>query len=275
MSTQFFKHLNGSIAYDDQGEGPPVVLAPSLGDLRAEYRFLIPHLVEAGCRVVSMDLRGMGESSVAWPDYSVAGVGADLVGLVRHLDAGPALLVGTSLAAGAAVWAAAEEPELVSGLVLIGPSVRDGMPLWQVRLLFGPLFSGPWGVPLWARYYRSLYPASPPADLDQYIAGLRRNLKEPGRLAAMRKMITASKAESETRLEQVAAPSLVLMGSRDPDFKDPAAEAHLIAGRLGGETRLVEGVGHYPHAERPEQAAAAILEFAEKTFPRERHVAAR
>lgn len=273
MSTQFFNHQNGSIAYDDRGEGPLVILAPSLGDLRAEYRFLVPRLVEAGFRTVSMDLRGLGESSVEWLDYTVAGVGADMLGLIRRLDAGPALIVGTSLAAGAAVWAAAEAPELVSGLVLIGPSVRDGMPLWQVRLLFGPLFSGPWGVPLWARYYRSLYPTSPPEDLSQYIANLSQNLKEPGRLATMRAMITASKDASEERLEQVAAPSLVVMGALDPDFKDPAAEAQLVAGRLGGESRLIDGAGHYPHAELPAETARVILEFAAKTFERELHVA--
>ena len=41
MGTQFLQHQNGSIAYDDSGSGPLVVCAPSMGDLRSEYRFLI------------------------------------------------------------------------------------------------------------------------------------------------------------------------------------------------------------------------------------------
>ena len=49
-----------------------------MGDLRSTYRFLTPKLVAAGYRVVSLDVRGHGESSVRWDDYSVGAVAADL-----------------------------------------------------------------------------------------------------------------------------------------------------------------------------------------------------
>ncbi len=144
MNTQFLKRPEGTIAYDDTGSGPLVVCAPSMGDVRGEYRFLAPQLVAAGYRVVTMDLRGLGESSTGWADYSVAGVGSDLVALITALDAGPAVIAGCSMAAGAAVWAAAEAPELVAGLVLLGPFVR-GATSRQNRLLYSALFARPWG----------------------------------------------------------------------------------------------------------------------------------
>src|ERR671923_247479 len=50
----------------DAGVGPLVVCVPSMGDVRGEYRFLIPQLVAAGYRAVSMDVRGLGETSAAW-----------------------------------------------------------------------------------------------------------------------------------------------------------------------------------------------------------------
>jgi pimeloyl-ACP methyl ester carboxylesterase len=264
VSTKFFEHLNGFIAYDDVGEGPLAIAAPSLGDLRAEYRFLVPELVQSGYRVVSMDLRGHGESSTAWPDFSVAAIGADMIALIRRLNAGPALIIGTSISAGAAAWAASEAPDLVSGLVLIGPFIRDTMPIWQTKLLFTPLFSGLWGPAAWIKYFKTLYPSNPPADFDQYLSTLRQNLSQPGRLAALRGMITASKNALEERLDQVSAPVLVIMGTRDPDFNDPAAEARLVAERLGGEAHLIEGAGHYPHAEMPDQTSLLITSFAHK-----------
>jgi pimeloyl-ACP methyl ester carboxylesterase len=49
------------------------------------------------------------------------------------------------------------------------------------------------------------------------------------------------------------------MGTKDPDFPDPAAEARLIAGRLRGDVVMIEGAGHYPQAEFAEETAAAIL----------------
>src|ERR1700741_3768882 len=64
QSTQFLKLPDGQIAYDDPGgSGPLVICVPGLGDMRAQYRFLAPKLAAAGFRVVTMDLRGQGESS--------------------------------------------------------------------------------------------------------------------------------------------------------------------------------------------------------------------
>ena len=75
MTMHLLNHQGGKIAYDDTGSGPLVVCAPSMGDVRGEYRFLAPQLVAAGYRVITMDLRGLGESSTHWPDFSVAGAG--------------------------------------------------------------------------------------------------------------------------------------------------------------------------------------------------------
>lgn len=268
MPTQFLSHQSGRIAYDDAGSGPLVICAPSLGDVRAEYRFLAPRLVAAGYRVATMDLRGLGESSTDWDDFSVVGVGSDLVALARSLDAGPAVIIGESMSAGAAVWAAAEAPELFSGLVLIGPFVR-GETAAMSRLLYAALFSRPWGPAAWQWYYSTLYPTQKPADFAAYAAALRKNLGEPGRLEALQKMLAASKAASAARLGEVQAPVLVLMGSKDPDFKDPAAEAQFVATSLHASLHMIEGAGHYPHAEMPDVTAQHILAFL-ASLPQER-----
>src|SRR5512143_3400746 len=113
MATQYLDHQNGQLAYDDTGHGPLVICVPSMGDLRSEYRFLVPQLVAAGYRAISLDVRGHGETSIHWLDFSVAGVGSDILALIRQLNAGPAIVIGASMAAGAGVWAAAEAPELI------------------------------------------------------------------------------------------------------------------------------------------------------------------
>lgn len=258
MSTQYLKHQNGTLAYDDTGSGPLVICVPSMGDLRGEYRFLIPQLVAAGYRAVSLDVRGHGESSTIWPDFSVAGVGSDLLALIRRLNAGPAILIGTSMAAGAGVWAAAEAPELIGGLVLVDPFVR-GEGTWASRLMYAVLFARPWGPAMWLKYYAMLYPTQRPADFATYAAALRANLKSPGRLEALQQMLKASKAVSEQRLPRVTAPVVVLMGSKDRDFKDPEGEAQWVASSLRGTYTLIANAGHYPHAEMPEITGPIIL----------------
>jgi pimeloyl-ACP methyl ester carboxylesterase len=244
-------------------------MVPGLGDLRQEYRFLAPRLAKAGFRAVVMDLRGHGESSPGWGGYTSSAIGADILALVRALDAGPAIAIGTSMGAGAAAWAAAEDPTAIAGLVLIGPFVRNvPLPWWKTALLqtlVRTAFVGPWGPAAWGAYYASLYPAAKPADFGQYRARLVANLKEPGRLAAVQAMLRASKADVEARLSDVRAPTLVLMGSKDPDFTDPAAEANTVARLLRGQAAMVGGAGHYPHAEMPDPTAEIVLSFLHST----------
>jgi pimeloyl-ACP methyl ester carboxylesterase len=260
MNTKFLSYKNGRIAYDITGEGPLVVCVPSLGDVRAEYRFLIPELVKAGYRVATMDVRGHGETSTNWDDFSVAGIGEDILALVRELKAGPAVVVGTSMGGGAAIWSAAEAPELIRGMVLVDPFV-DGDSNGLLVFLLSIMFARPWGASMWKKYYSSLYPTRKPADFDNYAAALLENIKQPGRLEAVMEMLRASKRSSGERMPKVKQPALVLMGSKDPDFKNPAAEAKRVAEAVRGEYKLIENAGHYPHAEMPEVTVPLIVEF--------------
>ena len=114
----------GRVAYDLQGTGPLVLLVPGMGELRSTYRFLTPALVAAGYTVATTDLRGHGDSDASFPSYGDVDTAGDIVELLRELGA-PAVVVGNSMAAGAAVIVAAEHPELVRGLILIGPFVRQ------------------------------------------------------------------------------------------------------------------------------------------------------
>jgi pimeloyl-ACP methyl ester carboxylesterase len=262
MKNNFFQTQTGQIAYSEMGEGPLIVCAPSIGDVRAQYRILAPRLAQAGYRVVSIDLRGLGESSTRWDDYSVVGVGQDLLALVRALGGGPAALIGNSMSAGAAIWAAVEanRAEEIAGLVLIGPAVHGEVSGFN-QLLYRTLFARPWGPAAWAAYYRTLYPTQKPADFDRYLAALRANLQEAGRMEALTEMMLASKAASEARLSQVTTPTLVVMGSKDPDFKDPAAEAGWVAAQVHGLCEVIPGAGHYPHVEMPDVTLPLILQF--------------
>lgn len=254
---------DGTLAYDIQGSGPLLVLLPGLGDLRQSYRFLTPMLVEAGYQVVSMDLRGHGDSSAVWPDYHTASVAADVLALLAHLDAGPALLVCNSFSAGVAVWAATEKPAAISGIAMIGPFVRDHHLSLLLHGTLAVLFNGPWRVNAWGWFHGSLFPTAKPVDHAAYQARLKASLREPGRFEAVKAMLARSDAEVATRLPAITVPVLIIMGSKDPDYPDPEAEARWIAGQTQGRVALIPDAGHYPQAEMPEPTATLLLEFLE------------
>ena len=258
---------DGWIAYTDEGCGPPVLMIPGVGDLREEYRFLAAELTAAGRRAVTADLRGMGGSSASgWRSYTNAAIGGDIVALLKHLNAGPAVVIGTSMGSGAAAWAAAEAPQHVSDLVLIGPFVREPRNAATLqgalqRLLIRSAFAGPWGRPAWGAYWSSLFRSRKPADFEACKARLLANLCEPGRMQALRAMLAAPKRDVEVRLAEVRARTLVVMGAADPDFPEPEQEAADVARLLRGRMVMIPGAGHYPHTERPEITVGEILTF--------------
>jgi pimeloyl-ACP methyl ester carboxylesterase len=263
-TTELLDLPDGRLAYDDTGDGPLIVATPAMLDLRSELRFLVPLLVDAGFRVVTVDQRGMGETSGEWPEYGSEPLAHDLMALIHHLDAGPAIIYGTSNGAAAGVYVAAEAPDLVRGLVLAAPFVRDGKTSWlQARLM--SIMKIPFlTLPIYMSYYPKWEPKRPRvADFDEHVAKLRANLSEASRRNVIKAYIfEQTHREAEARLGKVNVPSLVMMGTEDIDWPDPEAEAKWIASQLGSELLLLDGAGHHPHVEYPQEVAGAVAAFA-------------
>ena len=275
--TEFLDIEGGRIAYDVTGTGPLVVLSHGIGDRRQAYRFLAPKLAQAGYRVATADLRGHGESSMGWKSFNGSDaitrtdVAGDLLALIRHLG-GPAVIVGHSISGGAATIAAAEQPDLVSGIVELNPFtktqkvhvgalVRNRRYRRGISRLAGlQLFHS---LRFWLRYLDVAYPTKP-ADYAEYMAALAAKLREPGRMAEFMKTGKSTPADAGAQLPNITVPALVIMGTLDPDFADPRAEGDAIVAAMPaglGRVATVEGAGHYPHAQCPDEVAALVIPF--------------
>jgi len=266
VPTCYLDRPGGRIAYDVGGDGPLVVLVPGMGDLRATYRFCAPALREAGYRVACADLRGHGDSDVTFASYGDVETASDITALVDHLG-GPAVVVGNSMGAGSAALAAAERPDLVVGLVLIGPFVRDPKANPAMRMGMRLAMARPWVTTVWKAYLPKLYAGRRPADFDRYRDRVVANLRRPGYARAFSRTTRLSHAPVEARLADVKAPALVVMGALDPDFPDPKAEADWIARTLRADVVMVPEAGHYPQSQRPDVTVDAVVRFVE-TAPR-------
>jgi pimeloyl-ACP methyl ester carboxylesterase len=273
--TEFLDITGGRIAYHVAGEGPLIVLSHGIGDRRQVFRFLMPELVRAGFRVAAADMRGHGESSMGdWKSISRTDVAGDLVALIRHLG-GPAVIVGHSLSGGAATIAAATALDLVSGIVEIGPFTRKVQyslgGLLRVRryrrgtlLMAGVLVLR--SLKMWMGYLDLAYPDKP-SDYASYMAALRAKLSEPGRMAEFLKTLKTSPADAGAALSRISCPALVIMGTEDPDWADPQAEANGIVAAMPtglGTIEMIKGGGHYPHAQRPDEVAVLTTSFLHK-----------
>lgn len=260
---QYLLRPGGRLAYTSQGTGPLVVLSPGMGDLRGVFRDVVGPLMAAGLRVVSVDLRGHGDSDTTFATHGIRETADDLAALVEHLG-GPAVLVGHSVSAGAAAVVAAERPDLVAGLAMLDPHVRQERAGLVARLTTQAL-RRPLGATLWASYYASLNAGRRAAWFDEHLAAVRIALRDGGRMRSFGRLArTLVGAATPLPLSRVTAPTLVLHGALDPEFPDPAADLALAVGQLTATAPagvLVPDAGHYPHAQQPAAVVAALLEL--------------
>ena len=260
MTKYLGRPAQGNIAYDVQGTGPLVLLVPGMGDLRSAYRFLTPALLAAGYTVASTDLRGHGDSDMSFTSYGDADTAGDIEALLLELGR-PAAIIGNSMSAGSAVIVAAEHPELVDGLVLVGPFVRPPSTNAFENLVFRAMMARPWAAAAWKAYMPTLYAGALPTDFTEYQQRVIASLKRPGYASAFSLTTRTDHFLACASLASVHAPTLVVMGDKDPDFKNPKAEADWIAATLHGSAVMVPEAGHYPQSQQPQLVSAAIIDF--------------
>ncbi|WP_133916592.1 alpha/beta fold hydrolase [Streptomyces sp. NBC_00582] len=269
--TEYLAVDGGTIAYEVAGSGPLIVLAHGMGDSRAAHRAVIPQLVAAGHRVAAVDLRGCGESSVGWSAWSRTAIAGDLIAVIRHLG-GPAVLVGHSISGGAATIAAAQEPSLITAVVELAPFTRkQSIRLGDLRVkrfrrgMLRLLGAGVFGsVLLWRSYLDVAYPGVKPAHWAERLGRIDSLLREPGRMKALQGMGCSAPTDAGAQLGNVRCPVLVVMGTLDPDWADPHAEGSAIVDALPsglGSLEMIEGAGHYPHDQFPDQVLSLMLAF--------------
>ena len=260
-STRYVDRPDGRIAYDLQGSGPLLVLVPGMGELRSSYRFLTPALVAAGYSVASTDLRGHGDSDTSFTSYGDVETAGDINALITDLGVS-AVIVGNSMAAGAAVIVAAEHPDSVDGLVLVGPFVRNPPSNALTRAMYRAMMAPLWVAAMWKGYMPTLYAGRKPDDFEEYRRAVVTSLKRKayGKAFSLTTQQT-NHDPAEAQLGAVTAPTVVIMGDKDPDFRDPVAEARFIGDALRAKVVIVAEAGHYPQAQQPQVTANAVLEF--------------
>lgn len=262
MTLGYVERAEGKVAYEQYGDDTRevvYVLVPGIGDLRSTWRIVARELASLGHRVLAMDLRGHGDSDATFSSYSARDIGDDVVALIEQQDLKRVVVVGNSIGGGAACHVAHTMSDRVERLVLINPFVRDMPADRWMRPVVPILFASLWGVWVWLKYRTMLFKVRP-TDFDSQEQALGKNLKEKGRLDAIKAMMRASKSDIAENLSTLKTPTLLIMGGKDPDYPDPIAESNDLCKLLGGpvEVNMIQNVGHYPQLEAPQEVLTSI-----------------
>ena len=85
-------------------------------------------------------------------------------------------------------------------------------------------------------------------------------------MAEFLKTMKTSPADAGAALPRISCPALVIMGNEDPDWADPRAEGQAIVAAMPAgkpHVEVVDGAGHYPHTQFPDETVALLLPFLE------------
>ena len=256
------------IAYRDEGAGRPLVLLHGL--LANKDFFHAQRPLAADFRLISIDLRGHGESPAPAAGLSVERLAEDVAGLIDALDLDGAIGIGWSLGA-TVLWHVLAGPTggRFDGAVVVDMTARVmNDDSWSLGLdpeacdarsaamvADFPAFAAQAGQAIFAQ------PVAPERQIDADRASAEFQRNQPEAIRTLWESLVA--LDARPLLGRIRQPTLVIHGARSQLY-DSATADHLV--RALPDARAVEfsASGHAPQIEEPDLFNRTIREFADR-----------
>jgi len=255
----FAENQGVKIYWDEQGQGPPVLLIMGLGYTSVMWHRTRPVLAQH-FRTIAFDNRGVGLSGVPAGPYSIATMASDAAAVLDAAGVSRAHIFGVSMGGMIAQEFALQYPKRTRSLILGctspgGPSavraesnvidvlLARGITLEQAREAILPY----------------IYDAATPREKIEQDVSLRQPWL-PSPAGYMAQLMAVLAWESYSRIAQIAAPTLVIHGKSDALV--PLGNGELIAGRItGAKLVLLDHASHLFLTDQTEAANKEILDF--------------
>ena len=264
------------VEFDGSTDDPPIVAVHGLGGSYTNWLAVGRGLAQFG-RVIALDLSGFGRTPPEGRPSTVAANQHLLSRFLSEVVGGPSVLIGNSMGGTISILQASAEPESVAGLVLVGPAVPrafrapidrtvavnfashtiPGVAAGLLRRRLERL--GPEGATRETLALCCVDPSRIPDDqLEAAIEMRRERMTMPW---AEQSFIDASRSllalllrrrAFDARVAKITAPTLVIQGAQDRLVAELNTR-RLASLRPDWRYRVLEGVGHVPMLEVPEQ----------------------
>jgi len=267
------------LAYRLEGSGPVLLLLHGIAGSSRTWRDVIPRLTDR-FTVIAPDLTGHGHSEKPVGDYSLGAFASGIRDLLEVLSIDRATVIGQSFGGGVAMQLVYQHPERCERLVLVDSGGLGREVSWLLRLMalpgseyvmpvIFPSFVRDWGDNLFRmidergiRLSRitemwSAYASLAESENRQAFARTIKSVIDPGgqTVSAMDRLYLAS-----------PMPALIIWGDRDDII--PVSHAYAAHQAMpGSRLVIIEGVGHFPQIEAPEQFVDALVDFIDSTEP--------
>jgi pimeloyl-ACP methyl ester carboxylesterase len=256
------------------GAGPDVLLLHGLGATKTSFFDTLAALSRE-YRVHAIDFPGFGSSSKpATASYTPAFFADSVLGLMDELEIDRAHLVGNSMGGRVAIEIGLRQPERVGAVALLCPAVafvkRELWPLVRIArpelgLLPHHFSRRTVASQFWAMIADrdAVDPSVGDIAVDEFQRIYGSPLARYAFLAAARNIYLDTPYGRHgfyERLSELSAPALFLWGTHDPlipvGFKRHVARSLPMAEQI-----VLQGCGHVPQIERPEQVNGLLRRF--------------
>jgi 3-oxoadipate enol-lactonase len=255
----FIANQGIKISWDEQGQGPPLLLIMGLGYTSIMWHRIRPALAEQYC-TVAFDNRGVGLSDVPPGPYSIAAMASDAAAVLDAAGIASAHVFGVSMGGMIAQEFALQYPARTRSLLLGctspgGPSaVRSESNVIDILLARGMTVEQAREAILPYIYDA----ATPRQKIEEDVRSRQPWLPSTEGYMAQLQGILAW--ESYSRIAQITTPTLVIHGKSDALV--PPGNGELIAKRIpGAKLVLLDHASHLFLTDQTEAAHKEILEF--------------
>ncbi len=250
--------------YDQQGDGPPLILIPYLAADHACYAFQVAEYSKH-FTCISVDPRGAGETDKPASPYSTELFADDIAAFMRALKIEVAHVAGLSLGAATGMWLAAKHPggvkslSLHSGWTKSDPFLKTVVEGWQVmaKALGSVSDMVVKGIFPWC-FTPELYAAKP--DYINSLADFVRGRPAQPLDAFLRQSDAVIAHDAESQLGKIKAPTLITFGQHDVVTSTRFGDG-MRKGITRSELIVFDGCAHAPIYEKVEEFNQRTLAF--------------
>jgi pimeloyl-ACP methyl ester carboxylesterase len=258
------------ICYTDEGppDRMPIVLLHGFASWSFSWRNQRTALLQAGYRVITLDLLGSGASERALgPVYSTASHANCVLALLDGLHVLQAIIIGHSFGARVGMQIAINSPARVAALIAIAPEAyateRPSVARTMTIPVVGYALTSYATAPALVRTGLKLAVKHDQCLTDTLIAGYARPLFVRGSVLSQIWQAKSPKDGARPVPQHhadIGCPTLLIWGADDPIF--PAEHGRQLVRAIPDATlTIIDNVGHIPHEEDEPPTMAAILGF--------------
>jgi pimeloyl-ACP methyl ester carboxylesterase len=257
-----FKRINDiDMYYEDKGDGEPLLLIHGLGSSTRDWELQVPVFSER-YRVITVDLRGHGQTDKPKEPYSIKLFADDTVQLLGELHALPAHIVGLSLGGIVAFQIAVDDPAKVKSLTIINScpemivhTFHELIEFWRRIIIIQLLGMRRLAVFLCGR----LFP-EPHQEEVRYEAVNR--LAANDKRAYINTLRAISGWSVTDRLDRITCPTIIMSG--DMDFLPMPTKESCVSRITNSELTIIDNSRHVTPVDQPEKFNSALNTFLSK-----------